>query len=139
VPRRSDFQFSDAWILASLSGSSAEGSRLAELISAADVLNRAIPTAAEIRGALTSLHRSGLVEVSRDRVRLTEHGAAVVATAGRRRGGLFQVVGNVQDVLNSPRTRHPEIDGSPDLSFVTQQAMDAADREYRRKGRGEGA
>ena len=54
--------WSDAWVLWSIAAGSTELTSLQQLISAADYLNHAVPTYAELAGALGRLVAAGCVE-----------------------------------------------------------------------------
>ena len=132
---RRRFSWTEAWVFASLGGGteSDKGVTLECVISNGDVLNRAIFTAEEIQDGLRQLYRSGLVMTARNRIFITDHGKSVYENAMTRRGGLFSIVDNTQKALNTPRIKHPELDGEIDLEFVSGDSIDAAYALHRKK------
>jgi hypothetical protein len=128
---KSKFETSVAWIYASLGNQTdaPEGTDLCSLIAAADMMNHAIPTHAEIAGALDTLFRHGLVEFRNGRIYLTPHGKTVSENGFGRRGGLFSTIDNMRKALN--KFDHPAADHAPDLSFLTESALNDAYQQYR--------
>ena len=126
------FIWTDAWIFASLNTSAAEqpGVALAELIATADYLNHAIPTLRELRSSLQTLHAHGLVEPREKKVALTPHGTTIYTKGLAKRGGLFSIVDNMLNALNSPRAKHPQPTQPATFSFITQRALTKAHTEY---------
>lgn len=128
---RSKFESSVAWVYASFGDQSdcPDGADLCSLIAGADAMNHAIPTLTEIVNACEILFRNGLVEFPEGRFRLTTHGQRVSADGFGRRGGLFSTIDNMRKALN--KFDHPTVELTPDLSFLTQSAFDAAYEQYR--------
>lgn len=84
------FRPSDPWILLSLAVASFRGpASLRGLISAADYINHAIPTRAEVEGGLNRLARAGLVSTSCRGFSLTS----------RSRRMLLKLEGNTRSIL----------------------------------------
>ena len=104
-----ELSWADAWIFASIGGGGgrARGAAAArtDLIARADMLNHAIPTDAEITGALGRLAARGLVAVRGEAIGLTALGRRVQADGLARRGGLFSIVDNMHKALRSPKLR----------------------------------
>jgi len=97
------------------------------------MMNHAIPTHAEIVDACEILFRHGLVDFRNGRICLTPHGRAVSEDGFGRRGGLFSIIDNMRKALN--KFDHPDVDRTPDLSFLTESAMNDAYRQYREMAR----
>jgi hypothetical protein len=115
---------SDAWIFASLA---ARGStRLRDLIARADMLNRAIPTGAEIRSAIRYLHGRGLVVARGQTISLTAIGRKVYANGLGRRGGLFKVTGNMEKALRSKRFPHKAVRARSSVASPSDAAVHRA-------------
>lgn len=80
----------DGWILMSVYFTLGEdGSPLDELIGAADAMNHAIPTHAELSLALTRLASCGVLDVHGDRYQIAMQYLPGIKAANDRRGGLF--------------------------------------------------
>jgi hypothetical protein len=124
--------WTDAWIFASLEAEGSRGTTLTTLIARADMLNHAIPTAAEIRLALRHLYAHGLVDVDGRTIRVAPPGRRIYANGLARRGGLFSIVDNMEKALRSPRFKHKGIARPADLSFVTAKALAQAWAAYHR-------
>ena len=98
-----ELSWTDAWIFASLGGGGGRArggaAARADLIARADMLNHAIPTDAEITGALGRLAARGLVAMRGEAIALTALGRRVQADGLARRGGLFSIVDNMHKAL----------------------------------------
>jgi hypothetical protein len=122
----------DAWIFASLAGGgTGRATTLAQLVAAADVLNRALPTPDEVRSALGRLAARGLVARRGRSITLTALGRQVQSDGRARRGGLFSIVDNMRRAIRSPRHRAPPLAAPPAFPFVTDAAMARACAAYR--------
>jgi hypothetical protein len=118
--------FNEAWIFASLKDDGSP-TTLAELIAAADMLNHAIPTAAEVRSALAWLASRGWVVPEGEAIALTPRGREVAASGRGRRGGLFAIADNMGKAMRSPRFRNdPVVAAPPAFPFVTDAAVTRA-------------
>jgi hypothetical protein len=126
------FEWSDAWVFASLRGAADEEGQIdfARLIGVADMLNHAIVTAEEVRRALAKLHMSGLVEVFGARVTTTALAETLHEKIGGMRGGAFAIVDHALRLLNAPGTRLPVVASTPDTTFVTEGFMTEAYERY---------
>ena len=118
-----------AWIFASVAPEG--GVDLTLLIGLADSLNHAIPRVGEISRSLKALYRCGLVDIHDGQITLTAHGRAVAEDGFARPGGRFSIPDNMRKSLDS--ATHPTIDKEPDLSFVTDESVNAAYKEYLKK------
>ncbi len=132
--RATTFGRIDGWVLASMGHPERgmEDTDLFFLIHVADLLNHSIPELDEIRGALRLLYRYGVVEFGDIGVRRTPHGHMVAQNCLARRGGLFSIVENMTNALNSPRIKHPTVTGTPDLSYFTKRRYEAALKKWHR-------
>ncbi len=89
----SQWTWNDAWILTATSFVHKRGgATLAEIISAADVIEHAIPTAGELSRAFSRLVDCGIVQVKNDRYLLARNRTRAVRKALEGRGGLFSNV-----------------------------------------------
>jgi hypothetical protein len=95
--------WSDAWIYTAIRISDrGEGVTLSDLMTAADVVNHAYPTDAEITQAVRRLIGAGLVDVRDGRFQLTAAGASLNP---RRLGGLFgQIDSYLKELRRLPVT-----------------------------------
>jgi len=128
---KSKFETSVAWVYASLGTQTdaPEGTDLCSLIAAADMMNHAIPTRAEIVGACETLFRHGLIDFRNGRICVTPHERTVSEDGFGRRGGLFSTIDNMRKALN--KFDHPVVDDELDLSFLTESALKNAYQQYR--------
>ena len=87
-----EFEWTDGWILMAVYGAQKDGSAcLADITSAADVLNHAIPNTEELNRSLTKFLQAGILSVDEDRFTLTADACAGLHTACTKRGGLFSI------------------------------------------------
>ncbi len=94
----------DAWILAAIALVKKEdGATLAEIIAAADAINRAIPTAEELTHALSRLAGCGIVLAGPDRYRLAPERRPAVERCLQGEGGLFGAVDRCVKWLDQSR------------------------------------
>ena len=125
------FTQTDAWVFASLrSTMNGKGFSFVSFLAKADMLNHAIMTQQEIKQGLTKLHMRGLIEVEKEAVRKTELAERLYSKIDKRHGGLFSIIGNCFDVLNSPRTKLPFVGTPPDLEFLTPEYINDKYEEY---------
>ena len=107
--------FCEAWLLTAIGRFGGRGCSLSEMIGAADALNHDVPIEAQAATSLGRLVASGLVEAHHARYRVTSAGGAFYE---RRRGGLFQHVGSILDILRSV----PCLDGKVEFAAGEFQA-----------------
>ena len=114
--------WADAWIFASLERATARSGRilLPQLLHAADLLNRAVPTTGEIQQAFRALYRRGLIRVRNGAIFVSSAASSLYQRARAKRGGLFSLVDNTFLVLNSSRHRFAIRQSVPDLRFITE-------------------
>jgi len=93
------FQSSDAWIFLSLSKAD-EGTTLRSLVATADWINHAIPTAAEIEGAVNRLSAAGLVKFEGQNFFLTETGKALYEDFHNSKGSMLTIWKKLENHLN---------------------------------------
>ena len=125
------FTRTDAWIFASLRRAIDEtGFSFGAFLVASDMLNHAILTQEEIKQGFAKLHRRGLIEIEKANIRKTDLADSLYAKIDKKRGGLFSIIGNCFDVLNSPRIKLPYRDTSPDLEFITPNYLNTKYKEY---------
>ena len=126
------FEWCDAWVFAALQRAICDNGNVdfTRVIGCSDVLNHAILMADEIRVALLKFAKRGLIEFDDRVVRVTPLVALMYERIARRRGGLFSVVDNTLAVLNSPRTKLPELDVDPDVSFITEKFVKGEWRRF---------
>jgi hypothetical protein len=105
------FTWSDAWVFASLQGAFNETGQFSysSLITAGDILNHAIMTNEEIKDGLIRLYTRGLLEIDRENIKVTKLAKKLYVEIEKKQGGLFSVVDNCLEVLNSPRAKLPYI------------------------------
>ncbi len=125
------FTWADAWVFASLRGAIGEkGFSFVSFLATADMLNHSILSLEEIKQGLAKLYMRGLIEIEKESIRKTELAERLYSKVDKKRGGLFSVVGNCLSVLNSPRTKLPDLGALPDLDFITSEYMDGKYKEY---------
>ncbi|GAA4361293.1 hypothetical protein [Angustibacter luteus] len=116
------WRFADAWVLTAVTISQ-HPCDLVDLVAAADAVNHAIVTEAEVESSVGRLAAAGLLAIDGDdRFALTGEGAALV---GHRQGGL---VGQVASVLQLLRAVTP---GTSSWR-LPPGAWSAATAQYRR-------
>jgi hypothetical protein len=125
------FTRTDAWVFASLRGTIGEtGFSFASFLATANMLNHAIPTQEEIKQGFAKLHMRGLIEIENESITKTDMAETLYSKVDKKRGGLFSVIGNCFDVLNSPRMKLPYRDTRPDLEFITPKYINDKYKEY---------
>ena len=125
------FTRTDAWVFASLRGAIDEkGFSFGAFLMTGDMLNHAILTQEEIKQGFAKLYRRGLIEIEKASIRKTDLAETLYFKIDKKRGGLFSVIGNCFDVLNSPRTKLPYIDTPPDLEFITPEYINKKYKEH---------
>ena len=115
------FTRSAAWVLAAISGTDEDGSRidLAQVIGAGDMLNHSILEGEELRAAFVVLQRRGIIRVSRRRVHFTADGKSVIEAAQRKRGGLFSRIDATLGSLKAAEPRLPRKRRINPCAFLT--------------------
>ena len=105
------FIWSDAWVFASLQSAFNETGQFSysSLIIAGDILNHAIMTSEQIKDGLIRLYMRGLLEIDQQNIKITRLAEMLYVEIEKKRGGLFSVVDNCLEVLNSPRTKLPNV------------------------------
>jgi hypothetical protein len=125
------FAWSDAWVFAALRGATNENSfNFVSFLATADMLNHAILSLDEVRQGFTKLYIRGLIEIEKENIRKTELAETLYSKVDKKRVGLFSLVDNCLGVLNSPRTKLPQLDASPNLEFITPEYMSNKYKEY---------
>jgi hypothetical protein len=125
------FTWADAWVFAALRGAIDEkGFSFVSLLATADMLNHAILSLEEITQGFAKLYTRGLIEIEKENIRRTELAETLYTAADKKRGGLFLVIDNCLGVLNSPPTKLPYIDTSPNLDYITSEYMHDKYKEY---------
>lgn len=132
IPRPKFFEWSDAWVFASLAGTVDDSGVVdfARLIACGDMLNHAIFEAREIRQAMVKLHQRGLVDVRENGVLALPIAEELLLKIRGMRGGLFSIPNNALKVLNSPKSNLPVIDHAPSVSFITSEFVRRAYKRY---------
>jgi hypothetical protein len=112
--------WSDAWIFVAvaLSGSPAS---LSALIHTADAINHAIPTAAEVNGALDRLQAWGLVRLGPEGVSVTE--AGTVMFEGVQPGGRGMLA--LADLVHQALVREAPLTEVPAVSRIEDADISA--------------
>ncbi len=126
------FQWSDAWLLLAI-GMTAKGrsATLSEVIGAADGINHAIMTHAEVDQGIERLQAARLIEASPAGLSTTEEGAGLVERAGRRRRSAVNHMAGLALLLEAaehPNTPLAECKGT----FVSGPAYHAAVEQHRK-------
>lgn len=125
------FTWADAWVFAALRGAINEkGFSFVSFLATADMLNHSLLSLEEIRQGFAKLYMRGLIEIEKESISSTELAEILYSKVDKKRGGLFSVVNNCLGVLNSPRTKLPQIDVPPDLDFITPEYMSHKYKEY---------
>jgi hypothetical protein len=63
----------------------------------------------EIKDGLIRLYTRGLLEIDRENIKVTKLAKKLYVEIEKKQGGLFSVVDNCLEVLNSPRAKLPYI------------------------------
>jgi hypothetical protein len=125
------FTRTDAWVFASLRSAMDEKDfSFVSFLATADMLNHAMMSLEEIKQGLTKLYARGLIVIEKENIKKTDLAEILYSKIDKKRGGLFSIIGNCFDVLNSPRTKLPYIDTQPDLEFLTLEYLDDKEKEY---------
>ena len=122
-----DFSWSDAWILMSLSG----GSSLTEIITGADMINRAIPTHKEIETALVKLINANVLKVSDGQYTLSKEVQRDLDELKDKPGGLFTLVDKSEKYLRKKKFKRVLATGFK----LDEAALDSAYKEYKKLGK----
>ena len=133
------FLWSDAWLLQAIALASRSGpATLADLLTAADAVNHALPTDDELHGALSRLGAGGFVEEVDDRFRLTSLVPPEVRDAMREGG--WQRGREAASALLGAEAWSPQANVGDPRNDVTYPGLTAdrirdAERERRRRDR----
>jgi hypothetical protein len=96
----SRFIASDAWIFISLNPGGA-ATALDDLLATADWINHAIPSLAEIEGAVNRLAQAGLVRAEAEKLYLTESGVALYCLHSGKRPAMLTLWKKIETHLNT--------------------------------------
>ena len=122
----------DAWIFMAI-GSDGAVQAIQQIITAADYLNKSVPTQAEFEHAITDLVRAGYVEVVFEGFKTTPMGATAldaVESAGR---GVIDVMMELMQLWDGREV----VDRHPEFHFhVSPEAYEAGAEAYRAWFRG---
>lgn len=131
---RQSFVWSDAWVMASVAvGGGLKGCELKDVVAAGDLLNRAILSPAELRGALGKLMRSGHVKRSGETYVIAGEARYAVEQLPRRPGPTFNVMHFFEELLDVDTDSMQEAPGpaEPALADLTDVRIEAAIEAYR--------
>lgn len=130
------FNSSDAWVFASFRGAIDNKSKInfSTLISVGDSLNRSILTADQIRKAIGKFYRYGIIKIKEETIYFDNSFDYLFEKIDKKRGGLFSVIENTQNVLNSPRIKLEEIDfEAQDFRFINDDFIEFHVKAYLEK------
>lgn len=97
------FVSSDSWILLALHWASLEApAGLADILYSADAINKALPTAAELDGALNRLLAAGFITQDKSGFTLAELAHAAIAKLSRPRDGVLDLWEKLDRLLACP-------------------------------------
>ncbi len=102
---KAEWQWTDAWILASvLFNRGSDDCRLQDIIAVADFINHAIPTLAELHGALNRLLSGRLITIRKNAIFApTESALALLAKAeGSCTNKVLEIVDGLRKLLDCP-------------------------------------
>lgn len=122
----------DAWILMAI-GSDGTVQAIQQIITAADYLNKSVPTQGEFERAITDLVRAGYVDVVFEGFKTTPMGATAldeVESAGR---GVIDVMMELMELWDGREV----VDRHPEFHFhISPEAYEAGEEAYRAWFRG---
>jgi hypothetical protein len=119
--------WNDGWILMSIYlVQSKERTTLANVISAADAINHAIPTANELSIAFTKLVNAEVLKIENNNYTLSNECFGEIEKAYKTKGGLFESANKGQKWLNSSSL---EVIKSPKVA-VTEEEVEHAYKQY---------
>jgi len=128
------FVWSDAWVMAAVAvGGGLKGCELKDVIAAGELLNRAILSPAELRGALGKLVRAGHVRRSGETYVIAGEARYAVEQLPRRPGPTFNVMHFFEEFIDvDPDVQHEAHGaGDPALADLTDVRIEAAIESYR--------
>jgi hypothetical protein len=127
-----DWSWQDGWILMAIyMANSLNGSSLADVISAADTSNHAIPTPQELTSAFSKLLSVGVIEVADDSYSITTSFSAEITAAYNKPGGLFKTVDKGQKWLQQSNFKKTaDIDVT-----ISEEQMELAYKSYKSKSK----
>jgi hypothetical protein len=128
------FVWSDAWVMAAVAvGGGLKGCELKDVIAAGDLLNRAILSPVELRGALAKLLRSGNVRRSGETYVIAGEARYAVEQLPRRPGASFNVMHFFEEFLDVDPDAQNDAGNTPDapLADLTDVRIEAAIEAYR--------
>lgn len=132
-----DYLWSDAWLFQSIALASQSGpATLSQILSAADAVIHALPTADELHGALARLTAGGFVSEAEERFTITPLVPAEMVSsirnsglhAGRRLASKFLQAEEWTPQRNVRDPRNQIV-----YEGLTDERIHAAEREYRRR------
>jgi hypothetical protein len=119
--------WNDGWILMSIYlVQSKEETSLADVISAADETNHAIPTPNELSNAFTKLINAGVLKIEKNNYKLSNEYLGEIEKAYKTKGGKFESANKGEKWLNKTGL---EVIKSPRLT-VTQEEVENAYKLY---------
>lgn len=123
-----EFSSSDAWLLVALMVAK-HPARLEDLIATADGINHAIPTTAEINGALNRLHAAGLLSARDEHFVPSSAARELFERISSGRHSLLGVVDRVHQAL----MRESTASSIPDHFAYTDADVHTACEAYRQR------
>lgn len=132
IEKNDYFEWSDAWVFLSLSNYDNEFKHieLSNIIGCGDALNHSIFSPNELRQGFKKLYAKGLIEIRGNEIRITDLGIEVKTKVS---GGMFSLVDNCLNRLNSKRLKFRDIDIKADLpqDFLSDKAIEEGYRKYK--------
>jgi hypothetical protein len=123
------FESSDAWIFLCIHNT--KGVNLVDMLNTADYINHAIPTEAEIEGAVNRLSAAGLITCKEELFKLTASGKKIRDRFAPRGKSLLDAWNNIEEHLNSTDFRNLKI---PQFKLKSGQ-LDTAYQTYAKRFR----
>jgi len=127
------FVWSDAWVMASVAvGGGLKGCELKDIIAAGDLLNRAILSPAELRGALAKLIRAGYVRRIGEAYVIAGEARYAVEQMPRRPSASFNVMHFFEELLDvdTDALQEPPAAGDASVADLTDLRIEAAIHAY---------
>ena len=119
--------WNDGWILMSIYlVQSKEETTLADVISAADATNHAIPTPNELSNAFTKLANAQILKIKNNNYKISNEYLGEIEKACKAKGGLFESANKGEKWLNKSSL---EVIKSPKVP-VTQEEVENAYKQY---------
>ena len=122
------FLSSDAWIFISLNPTET-GATLESILAAADWINHAIPTQAEIEGAVNRFMQADLLHMKADKFFLTERGLGLYRAIMDKKGAILKHWKKMEKLLNE--TDLPVL-AAEEFHLPSSQLEDAYQRYIKR-------